>query len=73
MVQCAVVLGGFHLVVCYSVQWYWEDFVWWYVTVCSVTAKTVGWWHVTLCSGTVSIVIEWHVTLCSGTVSIVVE
>jgi hypothetical protein len=22
-------------VVCYSVQWYCEDFMWWYVTVCS--------------------------------------
>ena len=51
--QCVVVLWGFCLVVCYSVQWYWEDFVWWHVTMCSGTVRissggmlhcTVGLW-----------------------------
>jgi hypothetical protein len=30
---------GFGLEGWYSVQWYCEDFIWWYVTVCSVIVR----------------------------------
>jgi hypothetical protein len=51
MLQCVVGLWGFCLVVYYSVQWYWADFIWWYVTTCSTTANTGVWWYITVCSG----------------------
>jgi hypothetical protein len=59
------------VVVCYSVQWYCEDFIWWYVTVCSgiVRISSGGMLH---CEVGLNTVVEWHVTLHSGTMRSVV-